>query len=203
MRLDFDGEMDDEFYQFSRKRYRNAVGETQGKTDSAINLGAPISANLGNLNLNNLNQPTSSGLVGSGVTVGGSTTIGGLGTAAELNQPVSSAELNQPLSSPPVDSEVLVGGNDNSTPPTPPDPPSSGGTFTEGILLGSGLLGATLQNATTPRFGGGAPAAKTDKGEVVFPEGMQPKSTDKKGFIAPLLIGTLVVGSLYLILKGK
>lgn len=244
-KLDFDGEHDELSVSQQRRRYRNAVGATTfkqvndslkipsgGLVGSGITSGGTTTAPTGGVGTSTaLNQPISSGIVSSGVTSGGTTSptpVGGLGTATELNQPATGV----------VGSGVLVGGGiktpytssgtlqsadtivssgktpslsstdtTQSTPiksPAPPQPSTP--TFTEGILIGSGLLGTALQNATTPRFGGGGGGATPrteEKGEVVFADGYPKKTASKGGLIKPLLIGSVVVGALYLIFKSK
>lgn len=240
--LDFDGEYDEFAVAQQRRKYRNAIG----------------TANIKQINVDALKTPTSGGLVGSGVTSGGSSSpTGGVGTSTVLNQPVSSGivssgvtsggatttgglgtstVLNQPISDPIVSSGVLVGGTKTpyassgtlqqadsvvssgktpslsstdttqSTPIKSPAPPTSTSpTFTEGLLIGSGILANQQAMATTPRFGGGGGAApKTEqKGEVVYAEGYPKKTQSKGGLITPLLIGSVIFGTLYLIFKSK
>jgi hypothetical protein len=78
-------------------------------------------------------------------------------------------------------------------------------------LIGSGLLGGALNNATspTPRFvggggGGGGTNNKEETKEQQIPVYNKPKSTPTShAFFKPLIIGSVILGAAYLMLKAK
>ena len=113
----------------------------------------------------------------------------------------------------------VVTGSTTPTPTPTPTPTSTGTTttssstptFTEGILIGSGLLGGALNNATSPapRFGGGGGGGDETSDEQAtkeqeIPIYTKPKSTPTShAFFKPLIIGSVILGAAYLMLKAK
>ena len=222
-KLDFDGEFD-EFISIKRQRYNNALGDNSklnkdGSTTPVLN--APV-----------LNTPALSGGMATGVvtTGGGNPTPvlnapalnGGMATGIVTTGGNPTPVINAlPVNSGMATGIVTTGGNaatSNPTPaPTPTPTPTSTGTtttasstptFTEGILIGSGLLGGALNNATSPapRFGGGGGGTSDEEAtkEQEVPVYNKPKSTPTShAFFKPLIIGSVILGVAYIMLKAK
>jgi hypothetical protein len=198
-KLDFDGEFD-EFISIKRQRYNNAISEVL-KTDG-LNIVVPPSPT----------PPTPPAPVLSGGMASGIVTGGGNPTPV-LNAPALGGGMATGI--------VTTGGNTATPSPTPtptPTPTSTGTTttssstptFTEGILIGSGLLGGALNNATSPapRFGGGGGSDETSDEQATkeqeIPIYTKPKSTPTShAFFKPLIIGSVILGAAYLMLKAK
>ena len=227
-KLDFDGEFD-EFISIKRQRYNNAVSaEGKLKTDG-LNIVVPPSPTPPTPPAPVLSGGMASGIVTgggnptpvlnapilSGGMASGIVTTGGNPTPV-LNLPslpVGNIMLTSPSSS---GSTTSSSGSTTSPTPTPTSTgttttSSSTPTFTEGILIGSGLLGGALNNATspTPRFvggggGGGGTNNKEETKEQQIPVYNKPKSTPTShAFFKPLIIGSVILGAAYLMLKAK
>jgi hypothetical protein len=224
-KLDFDGEFD-EFISIKRQRYNNAVSVGKLKTDglgivtpptpvlNAPALGGGIATSIVTSGGNPtpvLNAPA----LGGGMATGIVTTGGNPTPVLNLpSLPIGNIMLTSPSSS---GSTTSSSGSTNSPTPTPTSTgttttSSSTPTFTEGILIGSGLLGGALNNATssTPRFGGGGIEAEENQEqdqetkEQQIPVYNKPKSTPTShAFFKPLIIGSVILGAAYLMLKAK
>jgi hypothetical protein len=174
-----------------------------------------------------LNAPILSGGMASGiVTTGGNPTpvlnlpslpVGNIIVASPSSGSTISSQTEGKYGNGVVTGSITSSSSGSTTSPAP-TPTSTGTTttssstptFTEGILIGSGLLGGALNNATSPapRFGGGGGSSSTSNNketkEQQIPVYNKPKSTPTShAFFKPLIIGSVILGAAYIMLKAK
>ena len=215
-KLDFDGEFD-EFISIKRQRYNNALGDNSklnkdGSTTPVIN--APV-----------LNAGMATGIVTSGgnptpvlnapALPVGNVVVAPSSSSSSTISSQTDGKYGDGVATGSTTSSSTSGSGGNTTSPTP-TPTSTGTTttasstptFTEGILIGSGLLGGALNNATSPapRFGGGGGGTSDEEStkEQEVPVYNKPKSTPTShAFFKPLIIGSVILGVAYIMLKAK
>lgn len=217
-KLDFDGEFD-EFISIKRQRYNNAISaEGKLKTDGLGIVTQPTPV---------LNAPALGGGMATGiVTTGGNPTpiistpvlpVGNVIVASPSSGSTISSQTEGKYGNGVVTGSTTSSSSGSTTSPAP-TPTSTGTTttssstptFTEGILIGSGLLGGALNNATSPapRFGGGGGGSvesdEQETREQQIPVYNKPKSTPTShAFFKPLIIGSVILGAAYIMLKAK